>query len=125
MGVWGLFKSALRGRGGNSGESALDPSRIHILEQKYQRQRPIAEDFVRAIGELENNKAPGIAGISAEAFKCLDNKNGKQAHFFIVNFWDGKADYREWHAGLGAMVLKKGDPIDPNKWRGINSMDVC
>ena len=45
--------------------------------------------------------------------------------FFIVDFWEGNADYWEWHAGLGVVVPQKGDLSDPNKWRGINRMDVC
>ena len=43
----------------------------------------------------------------------------------IVKFWEGRADYAQWHQGLGVMVPKKGDLRDPNKWRGINLMDVC
>ena len=71
------------------------------------------------------NKAPGVTGVPAEAFKCLDSKNRKQVYFVVVDFWEGNADFWEWHSGLGVMIPKKGDLSDPNKWRGIHLMDVC
>ena len=60
-----------------------------------------------------------------DAFKCLDGINRKQVYHYIVDFWENDADYWEWHTGLGVLVPKKGDLSDPNKWRGINLMDVC
>ena len=42
-----------------------------------------------------------------------------------MDFWNNDADYWEWHTGLGVLVPKKGDLSYPNKWRGINLMDVC
>ena len=82
-------------------------------------------EFERAVSKLRNNKASGVTGVPAEAFKCLDGEHRKQVYFYIVNFWEGEADYWEWHAGLGVMVPQKEDLSDPNKWRGINLMDVC
>ena len=79
---------------------------------------PIAmKEFVRAIGKLKNNKAPGITEIPAKAFKWLDDENSKQVYFFIVDVWEGKAYYWEGHTGLGVTVPKKGDLSDPKKWR--------
>ena len=52
-------------------------------------------------------------------------KTESRCNFFIVDFWEGKSDYREWHTGLGVMVTEKGDLSDPNKWQGIKLMDVC
>ena len=51
------------------------------------------KEFTRAISKLKNNKAPGVTGVPAEAFKCLDGKNIKQVCLFVVDFWDGNADY--------------------------------
>ena len=74
---------------------------------------------------MKNNKAPGATGVPAEAFKCLNGENRKQVYYFVVDFWEGKADYWEWHSDLGAVIPPKGGLSDPNKWRGINLMDVC
>ena len=83
------------------------------------------KEFVRAIKKLKNGKAPGVTGVAPDAFKCLEGVNRKQIYWYIVDFWEGTADYWEWHVGLGVLVPKKGDLSDPNKWRGINLMDVC
>ena len=40
------------------------------------------KEFTRAISKLKNNKAPGVTGVPAEAFKCLDGENLKQVYFF-------------------------------------------
>ena len=44
---------------------------------------------------------------------------------YISNFWEGSAYYWECHVGLRVMVPEKGDLSGPNKWRGINLMDIC
>ena len=49
----------------------------------------------------------------------------KAGVFFVVDFWEGNADYWKWHAGLGVMVPEKGDLSKPKKCWGINLMDVC
>jgi hypothetical protein len=43
---------------------------------------------------------------------------------FVLKFWNGDDDFSEWHEGLGALVPKKGDLHDLNKWCLINLMDV-
>ena len=58
-------------------------------------------------------------------FKCLNGNNLKQVYYYVVDFWEGTADYWEWHAAIGVLVPKKGDLSNPNKWQGINLMDVC
>ena len=79
--------------------------------------------------KLKNGKAPGVTGVPPIAFKLLGRKNLQTIYKYVVDFWEGRADYWKWHLGLGlqlgVMVLKSGDLSDPNKWRGINLMDVC
>ena len=43
---------------------------------------------------------------------------------FIVEFWEDRLDFVEWHEWQVVPVPKSGDPFDPNKWRGVNLMDV-
>ena len=83
------------------------------------------DKFDRAIAKLCCGGAPGITEVPPEVFKCPEGEHRKQLYQLVVDFWDGKADYAQWHKGLGVMVPKKGDLSDPNKWRGINLMDVC
>ena len=82
-------------------------------------------EFEKATMKLKNGKAPGITEVPPIAFKLLGRENLHTVYNYVVDFWEGKADYWEWHLGLGVMVPKSGDLSDPNKWRGINLMDVC
>ena len=46
-------------------------------------------------------------------------------HFnFITEFWEDKFYFEEWHEGQVVPVPKNGDLYDPNKWRGVNLMDI-
>ena len=46
-------------------------------------------------------------------------------HFnFILEFWNDNLDFEEWHEGEVVPVPKSGDLSDPNKWRGVNMMDI-
>ncbi|KAL7526544.1 hypothetical protein ACHAWF_001812, partial [Thalassiosira exigua] len=54
------------------------------------------------------------------------NKTNLQKFFdFITNFWEGEADYGEWHEGQGVPVPKIPDPENPNRHRIVNLVDVC
>ena len=99
---------------------------IKQREEYSELDHPITmKEFAKAIAKLKNGKAPGTTGVPPDAFKCLDGDNHKQIFHYVVDFWEGKADYWEWHTGLGVLIPKKGDLSDPNEWRGINLMDVC
>ena len=48
-----------------------------------------------------------------------------KVHFnFILEFWNDNMDFEEWHEGQLVPVPKSGDLSDPNKWRGVNLMDI-
>ena len=48
-----------------------------------------------------------------------------KVHFnFILKFWNDNLDFEEWHEGQVVTVPKSGDLLDPNKWRGVNLMDI-
>ena len=80
--------------------------------------------FICAATEFTNNKAPGINGIPPNAFKSMNEEN-LQHHFdFITEFWEDRVDFVEWHEGQVVPVPKIGDLSDPNKWRGVNLMDI-
>ena len=43
---------------------------------------------------------------------------------FILEFWEDRLDFVEWHEVQVVPVPKSGDLSDPNKWRGANLMDI-
>ena len=46
-------------------------------------------------------------------------------HFeFITDFWEDKVDFKVWHEGQVFLEPKSGDLSDPNKWIGVNLMDI-
>ena len=48
-----------------------------------------------------------------------------KVHFnFILEFWNDNLDFEEWHEVQVVPVPKSGDLLDPNKWRGVNLMDI-
>ena len=72
----------------------------------------------------KNDNAPGVTGVLPEALKLLDNENLRYIQKYVVDFWNDITYYWLWHVGLGLMVPKTGNLSDPNKWQGINLMDV-
>ena len=75
--------------------------------------------------KAENCKVPGTTGMSPDVFKCLEGKNQKRIFWYVIDFWEGKVDYWEWHVGLGMLVFNKGNLSNPNKWCGIGLINVC
>ena len=55
-----------------------------------------------------------ITEVPANAFKCLGERALDQIYEYVVDFWEDRADYLEWHTVIRIMVPKKGDLSDPN-----------
>ena len=62
------------------------------------------KEFLKAITNLKNDKAPGVTGVPPNAFTCLDGEHKRTVFQYINDFWDEKADYWEWHQGLSILV---------------------
>ena len=77
-----------------------------------------------AIEKLANDKAPGLNKVTPNAFKSLSNTNLTHILTFFNQYWEGEADFAEWHKGQLVPVPKIGDLSDPNKWRGVTLMDI-
>ena len=83
-----LFEEHLLKVHNNKRERFVDTTKFLKLREEFtDLDSPTTmKEFVRAIGKLKNNKAPGITEIPAEVFKCLNGENRKQVYFFIVDF---------------------------------------
>ena len=82
-------------------------------------------EFKKAVVKLQNDKSPGENEVPPNAFKSMDAENLGAVYEYICDFWEGNADYDEWHTGLVKLLPKKNDLSSPHNWRGINLMDVC
>ena len=76
------------------------------------------------MNDLTKDKAPGLNGVPPNSFKAMSPKNLKVHFNFILEFWNDNLDSEEWHEGQVVLVSKSGDLSDPNKWRGVNLMDI-
>jgi len=116
------------------------------LSQVYQTHRPITwevlndlrqrtmmktldepiqwEDLIHAIAKLSNGKAPELNEVPPDACNALNSENLSTLLNFLDEFWEGRADFSEWHEGQMVPVPKKGDLGDPDKWRGITLMGM-
>ena len=83
------------------------------------------KEFDKAIDGLANDKAPDEHGIPPNLIKALNKENRDRVFYWIVQFCDGKADYKSWHRSMLTIIDKPGqDHSDLNNWRGICIMDV-
>ena len=92
---------------------------IHELNKPISR-----EELKTAIAKLENDKAPGLNKVPPNAFKSPSNANLAHLLTFFNQYWEGEADFAEWHEGKLVPVPKSGDLSYPNKWQGVTLMDI-
>ena len=74
--------------------------------------------------DLTNYKAPGLSGVPPNAFKAISPENLKVHFNFILEFWNDRMDFEEWHEGQVLPVTKSGELSDPDKWKGVNLIDI-
>ena len=58
------------------------------------------------------------------SFKYMSEENLRHRFDFITEFWEDKVDFREWHEGQVVTVPKVRYLSDPNKWIGVNLVDI-
>ena len=86
--------------------------------------KPTWSEFMTAVFELTNDKAPGLKNVPPNAFKAMDEDSLLHHFNFIVEFWEDRLDYVECHEGQVVPVPKSRDLSNPNKWRAVNLMDI-
>ena len=81
-------------------------------------------EFIIAVVELTNDKSPGPNNAPPNAFKAMTAETLLHLFDFIVEFWEDRLDSVECHEGQVIPVPKSGELFDPNRWRGVNLMDI-
>ena len=76
---------------------------------------PLWTEYILAIQELTHDKSPGLNVVPPNAFKSMSEENLRHHFNFIIEFWEDKVDFEEWHEGQVVLVPKSGDLSDPNK----------
>ena len=75
-------------------------------------------------GELTNDKAHGLNSVLPNAFKAMTAENLLHLFEFILELWEYRIDFVEWHEGQVVPVPKIGDLYNLKKCRGVNLMDI-
>ena len=76
------------------------------------------------VAELRNDNAPGLNNVPPNDFKKISGTNLLHHFNFILEFWGDRLNYVEWQKCQVIPVPKSWDLSDPNKWRGVNLMDI-
>ena len=104
-------------------DSVIDDIILREVSTEFDSTPEWAE-FIIAVVELTNDKSPGLNNVPPNAFKAMTAENLLHLFDFIVKFWEDRLDFFEWHEGQVVPVPKSGDLFDPNKWIGVNLMDI-
>ena len=70
---------------------------------------PYWKEFIEAVKDITNNKAPGLNEVPPNAFTAMSPENLKVHFNFILEFWNDNMDFEEWHEGQLVPVPKSGD----------------
>ena len=90
--------------------------KIKQRQTMYELNDPITwAELKKEIAKLANDKAPGLNKVPQNVFKSLSNTNITRLLTFFNQYWEGEADFAEWHEGKIVPVPKSGDISDPNK----------
>ncbi|BHF84571.1 hypothetical protein SprV_0902772200 [Sparganum proliferum] len=79
----------------------------------------------RKKSSLRNNKAPGEDGIPAEIFKSCVDTLAPWLHEVIERAWRDELVPDDWGLGILVPILKKGDKMRCENYRGISLIDVA
>lgn len=80
----------------------------------------------KVLAKLVNGKSPGKSQVPPYALKALDTEHQAKLLDFLVKFWRGETDYKEWHRALLCCLQKPGKKTTKklNSWRGICLNDL-
>jgi len=75
----------------------------------YLDEPPTFEDFITAVRQQKERKAPGENGIPAEACKYMDDENSVLIYELLLLYWQNREyDTDEWHYSILNLIAKKG-----------------
>ena len=95
-------------------DTVFQDARHPVLDRKIE-----TKELNSVLDSLKNNKTPGTDSIPYEFYKNLNGK-GKSALLRILNNVMEKGEIpKKWGEIKLSMLYKKGDPNDPDNYRGI------
>jgi len=83
------------------------------------------EEMEKAICNLKINKASGEDDIIMELIKYASQELKKRLHALICEIWKDEKMPDDWKVGLIVPLLKKGDKMKCENYRGITLLHVA
>jgi hypothetical protein len=105
------------------------PVDLNLIEEKIQQREintklgeiPTKKEIKTAINKSKTNKAPGFSGVTTDMLKNMPEEGLDIITHLIQTYWtNAECDYDSWHKqNIRSLYKGKGEPKDPNNWRGI------
>jgi hypothetical protein len=102
---------------------------LKLIEEKIQQREintklgeiPTKKEIKTAINKSKTNKAPGFSGVTTDMLKNMPEEGLDIITHLIQTYWtNAECDYDSWHKqNIRSLYKGKGEPKDPNNWRGI------
>ena len=78
---------------------------------------------IKAVSQMNNNKAPGIDGITAEILKNGSEKMFDLLEQIIQSVWESEVP-QDWRDAIVVSLYKKGLKSDCSNFRGISLLSI-
>ena len=69
---------------------------------------PTWAEFIIAVTELTNDKAPGLKNVPPNAFKAMSDENLRYHFDFIIEFWENNSNLRSGTKAKSFLFPKAG-----------------
>ena len=86
---------------------------------------PTREEIRRNLKRMQNNKAPGIDGITAAMWKADIESSVPEIHDLLLKIWDSEVVPSDWKKSLISIIAKKGNLTICDNSRGISLLSTA
>ena len=86
---------------------------------------PTREEVRRNLKRMQNDKAPGIDGITAEMWKADIELSVTELHNLLLKIWDSEIVPSDWKKSLISIIAKKGNLTICNNSRGVSLLPTA
>ena len=86
---------------------------------------PYLGEVEAAIDKLKNHKSARVCRILPEMIKCGGKTVAKWLHHIIAPVWESGSGPADWKKALLVPVLKNGNPVDLDNYRGISLLSIA
>ena len=86
---------------------------------------PTGEEVRKKLKRMQNDKAPGIDGITAEMWKADIELSVTELHNLLLKIWDSEIVPSDWKKSLISIIAKKGNLTICDNSRGVSLLPTA